>query len=301
MSAPAAAAAPVPATTSAPAPAPASSPAGKASAVPVDGKDTKAVSPTATTTAPPAEKGPRVFVGNLAFRTTNDQLKTHMLTASANVVSAEIISYASGRSKGCGLVEFKSVADADKAIKTLTNSELDGRKIFVREDREPKGFGKKDPSAPASTAASSPPRERRAPAPAAAAAAGASADGGRGRGRGRGRGIGRGRGRGGRGRGGAGGESRDYQAPARAQNTDVTNLYVGNLAWATTDVELKQLFSDFGNVSKCVIATDRSGRSKGFATVAMQKPSDAQAAIAGLNDTEFHDRKIVVRMDHYSA
>ncbi len=68
------------------------------------------------------------------------------------------------------------------------------------------------------------------------------------------------------------------------------------LAWATTDEQLKALFSDFGAVSKCVIATDRSGRSKGFATVTMAKATDAQAAINTLNDTEFGDRKIVVRM-----
>jgi hypothetical protein len=83
--------------------------------------------------AAPAEKSARVFVGNLAFKTTNDALKAHMAQASPAIVAAEIISYASGRSKGCGLVEYKSVADAEKAVKTLTNTELEGRKIFVRE------------------------------------------------------------------------------------------------------------------------------------------------------------------------
>jgi hypothetical protein len=43
--------------------------------------------PTAAAAAAPAEKGPRVFVGNLAFKTTADELKAHMLTASPNVVS----------------------------------------------------------------------------------------------------------------------------------------------------------------------------------------------------------------------
>jgi len=331
MSAPAAAAAPqVAATTAGPGPVTAGSgpaPAATPKAAPApDGKDAKAATPTATTTAAaapnaaPVEKGPRVFVGNLAFKTTSEQLKAHMTTASPNVVSAEIISYASGRSKGCGLVEFKSIGDADKAIKNLTNSELDGRKIFVREDREPKGFGKKDIAATKSADGKSPTR------PAAAASAASAAvgehdggreggrEGGRGRGgRGRGRGSsefqssgrggrarGRGRGSFGGGGGGSAAGSSDYQPAARPQNTDVTNLYVGNLAWATTDSELKDLFKDFGNVTKCAIATDRSGRSKGFATVAMQRASDAQAAIAGLNDIEFHERKIVVRMDHYA-
>lgn len=232
--------------------------------------------------APAEPKGPRVFVGNLAFKTTSEELKAHMTQASANIVSAEIIAYASGRSKGCGLVEFKSAADAAKAVAQLTNTELGGRKIFVREDREPAGFGKKD-GKDAKPAGAKP--------AGAAAGAAAGADAGRGGRGGRGRGRGRGRG----GRGGA------AEAPARPANSDVCNLYVGNLAWATTDNELKALFSDFGAVAKCVIATDRSGRSKGFATVSMAKAADAQAAINTLNDTEFHERKIVVRMDHYSA
>lgn len=247
--------------------------------------DTKAAAPAA---ADAVEKGPRVFVGNLAFKTTSEELKAHMIIASPNVVSAEIISYQSGRSKGCGLVEFKTAADAEKAVKELTNSELGGRKIFVREDREPADFGKKKAEGKDSKDS-----KAAAPKPAAAASAAAGDDAGRGRGRGRGRG-GAGRGRGRRGRGGA-------EAPARPANSDVCNLYVGNLAWATTDAELKSLFQDFGTVVKCQVAVDRSGRSKGFATVTMEKSADAEAAISTLHDTEFQERKIVVRMDNYSA
>lgn len=44
-----------------------------------------------------------------------------------------------GRSKGCGLVEYSSPREARTAIHELTNSELEGRLIFVREDREPEG------------------------------------------------------------------------------------------------------------------------------------------------------------------
>lgn len=258
--------------------------AAPAAAAPAKAQEKTAEAGKAAPAAAPAEpKGPRVFVGNLAFKTTSEELKAHMTQASANIVSAEIIAYASGRSKGCGLVEFKSAADAAKAVSQLTNTELGGRKIFVREDREPAGFGKKDGKD------AKPAGERK---PAGAAAAAGGADAGRGGRGGRGRGRGRGRG----GRGGAAAE-----APARPSNNDVCNLYVGNLAWATTDNELKALFSDFGAVAKCQIATDRSGRSKGFATVSMSKAADAQAAINTLNDTEFHERKIVVRMDHYTA
>lgn len=46
---------------------------------------------------------------------------------------------ANGRSKGCGLVEYASQEEAAKAIAELNNTELEGRLIFVREDREPEG------------------------------------------------------------------------------------------------------------------------------------------------------------------
>lgn len=42
-----------------------------------------------------------------------------------------------GRSKGCGLVEFATRDEALHAIETLTNSTLGDRAIYVREDREP--------------------------------------------------------------------------------------------------------------------------------------------------------------------
>ena len=41
-----------------------------------------------------------------------------------------------GRSKGCGIVEFESATEALAAISSLSNSELQGRHILVREDRE---------------------------------------------------------------------------------------------------------------------------------------------------------------------
>jgi RNA recognition motif-containing protein len=41
-----------------------------------------------------------------------------------------------GRSKGCGLVEFSTPEEAQRAIAELNDTELMGRMIFVREDRE---------------------------------------------------------------------------------------------------------------------------------------------------------------------
>lgn len=53
------------------------------------------------------------------------------------VAFARVMMGADGRSKGCGVVEYESADDAAEAIRTLHDSDLKGRAIFVREDQEP--------------------------------------------------------------------------------------------------------------------------------------------------------------------
>ena len=77
----------------------------------------------------------RVYVGNLAWEVTWKELKDHMKKCECEIVRADILATADGRSKGCGIVEFASEEGAKRAL-TLNDSELMGRQIFVREDRE---------------------------------------------------------------------------------------------------------------------------------------------------------------------
>ena len=77
----------------------------------------------------------RVYVGNLSWNVTWQDLKDYMRDA-GEVVHAEVMTESDGRSKGCGIVEFATAEDAKEAINTLTDTELKGRMIFVREDRE---------------------------------------------------------------------------------------------------------------------------------------------------------------------
>lgn len=77
----------------------------------------------------------RVYVGNLSWDVAWQDLKDHMRSA-GNVVHAEVMTDASGRSKGCGIVEFSTPEEAKEACSTLSDSDLKGRMIFVREDRE---------------------------------------------------------------------------------------------------------------------------------------------------------------------
>ena len=73
------------------------------------------------------------------------------------------------------------------------------------------------------------------------------------------------------------------------------DIYVGNLAYATTDEGLKAAFAAYGEVTSARVVTDRtSGRSKGFGFVEMPNREQAQAAIDALNGQELDGRPIRV-------
>lgn len=72
-------------------------------------------------------------------------------------------------------------------------------------------------------------------------------------------------------------------------------IFVGNLAWETTEEELTEAFKAHGEVASVSIPNDRAtGRPRGFAFVEMEKKSEAIAAIAALNGSTFKERTIVV-------
>ena len=72
-------------------------------------------------------------------------------------------------------------------------------------------------------------------------------------------------------------------------------IFVGNLAWSTTEDELMQLFEAYGEVERAQIVTDReTGRSRGFGFVEMPDATEAQAAIEGLNGTSQGGRPLTV-------
>lgn len=74
-------------------------------------------------------------------------------------------------------------------------------------------------------------------------------------------------------------------------------LFVAGLPFSTTSDELKTLFVEFGNVVSATVITDReTGRSKGFGFVEMETEEETQKAMAGMNDTEFGGRKLIVNI-----
>lgn len=73
------------------------------------------------------------------------------------------------------------------------------------------------------------------------------------------------------------------------------NIYVGNLAYSVTEDELRTAFSQFGDVSRANVITDKySGQSKGFGFVEMSDKAAAEEAIAALNGSDLNGRSIKV-------
>jgi cold-inducible RNA-binding protein len=72
-------------------------------------------------------------------------------------------------------------------------------------------------------------------------------------------------------------------------------IFVGNLAFRTTEEELHQLFYGYGAVERVQIITDRdTGRSRGFGFVEMPNAIEARVAIAELNGTALGGRTLTV-------
>ena len=73
------------------------------------------------------------------------------------------------------------------------------------------------------------------------------------------------------------------------------NIYVGNLPFTITEDELKNMFSEFGEIASANIINDRySGQSKGFGFVEMTSQEEAGKAINALNNSDVQGRNIKV-------
>lgn len=72
-------------------------------------------------------------------------------------------------------------------------------------------------------------------------------------------------------------------------------IYVGNLAYETTEAALTTEFGAYGSVDKASIIMDKfTGRSKGFAFVSMPNVGEANAAIEALNGKDVDGRPLTV-------
>ncbi|HYD83652.1 MAG TPA: RNA-binding protein [Opitutus sp.] len=75
----------------------------------------------------------------------------------------------------------------------------------------------------------------------------------------------------------------------------MTNIFVGNLPYTTTEDELHSAFGAYGQVDRVSIVRDReTGQPRGFAFVEMPNASEAEQAINGMNGRDMNGRALNV-------
>lgn len=79
------------------------------------------------------------------------------------------------------------------------------------------------------------------------------------------------------------------------------DIFVGNLAFNTTEEQLHQTFSDIGRVIKVRLVTDvETGKPRGFAFVEFEDPQAALSAIRNMNEYELNGRRLRVNFSNSS-
>ncbi|KAL1925088.1 uncharacterized protein VTP21DRAFT_4742 [Calcarisporiella thermophila] len=292
-----------------------------------EAKAQEQVSPVANDVENPLEDdiGHKVFVGNLSFQTTEEEL-AKFFSSAGKVLQATVISRGS-RSLGYGFVAFDTYEEAEKAVNDLNKKELDSREINV-EIARPK---------PEGVTPNEGPRRGRG-----------GRFGGRGRGRGRGGRSGRGgswtgprrfsrsksgppanaaanettpngnsdeqpaeegadeefpathRGRGRRFRGRGRGRGRGSARPARIDESEhepsKTTLFVGNLPFSLDDDGLRNIFNDYSVTSARVVHRRTTGRSKGFGFVQLASEEEQKRALDNLRGTSVEGRELMIKI-----
>jgi len=208
----------------------------------------------------------RVYVGNLSWQVSWQDLKDHFRQA-GEVVYADVMTEGGqsgvGRSKGCGIVEFAEPSEAKWAIENLNDTEIAGRNIFIREDREDRDLFNQT-------------------------------SGGKGGSKGGG-------GKGSSGANGTKG-SKLYVGNLSWSTSwqDLKDVFAeyGNVNFV--EIIEKDHFRSAGEVAFAEVMTEggrSNGRSKGCGIVEFSNAAEAQKAIQELNDTMLNGRQIYVRED----
>ncbi|KAL6898751.1 RNA-binding domain-containing protein [Trichoderma evansii] len=210
----------------------------------------------------------RVYVGNLSYDVKWHHLKDFMRQA-GEVLFADVLLLPNGMSKGCGIVEYATREQAQQAVAQLSNQNLMGRLVYVREDREaePRFIG------------------------ATGANRGGFGGGGGGGGGGGMPGFNHGYAGGPPGGGGGGGGGG-------------RQIYVANLPYTVGWQDLKDLFRQaarIGGVLRADVHLGPDGRPKGSGIVVFENAEDARNAIQQFNGYEWQGRLLEVREDRFAG
>ncbi|KAF2640069.1 RNA-binding domain-containing protein [Massarina eburnea CBS 473.64] len=204
----------------------------------------------------------RVYVGNLSYDVKWHHLKDFMRQA-GEVLFADVLLLPNGMSKGCGIVEYATREQAQNAVATLSNQNLMGRLVYVREDRE------------AEPRFSNPSSSRG------------------------GHNMGAGPPYGGPPFGGGPGPNNFAGPPGGSRQVYVANLPY-NVGWQDLKDLFRQA-AVTGAVIRADVHLAPDGRPKGSGIVAFDTPDDARNAINQFNGYEWQGRNLEVREDRFAG
>ncbi|KAJ5076243.1 polyadenylate binding protein [Anaeramoeba ignava] len=212
------------------------------------------------------KSNPTVYVGNLPFNVTEEEIETEFSKV-ADVVNVRI-AQKRGRPAGYAFVEMKNIGGAKKVVDKLDGTEVSGRTIRVELTRPKQSF-QQYPQFPSFSPMSFVPYPRysqfssfspkRKPQ-----------------------------------------QLRRRRRQSRTPKEEsTTQIHVSNLPFNMKDEEFEKIFQNF-KTKECKIARLRNGRSKGFGFVEFESHEDQQKSLE-LNEKEFNGRKIGVRVAYVSA
>ncbi|KAL5249238.1 hypothetical protein ACHWQZ_G018184 [Mnemiopsis leidyi] len=205
----------------------------------------------------------RCYVNNLPYDLKWQQFKDHMKEA-GNVTFVELFEDDSGKSMGCGLVEYSTPEEAKKAIESLNDSKVNGREIKVKAD-EIRFYPKvPDPMGPP------PPMGGHGPGPMPM--------------------------------GPGPMHPMDMGPPPHMQQQAVSNVvFVSNLAYEITPKFLRDQLKGAGEILRVNLERDREGKSKGFGTVTFAYPDMALRCIDMFDQKNIKGRRLSVRLDKLTS
>jgi len=91
------------------------------------------------------------------------------------------------------------------------------------------------------------------------------------------------------------------QPPSANTSGQKHDIFVGNLAFNTTEEQLYSAFSELGRIIKVRMVTDNeTGKPRGFAFIEFEDPQAALSAIRNMNEYEINGRKIRVNFSNSS-
>jgi len=80
----------------------------------------------------------KIYIGNLSYRTDQDQLSQHFAKFGQISSTVIVMDRATNRSKGFGFITFDSETSAQQAVQEMNGKEIDGRTVKVSIAKPPK-------------------------------------------------------------------------------------------------------------------------------------------------------------------